>query len=142
MNLFVFDENVPVILYKHVLFYFSSIKWESGVSCSPQVIVEAFDKPKNILFLKVAPEILQAPFNTTVIESNNASLLCQATGNPQPNITWIKVRDNQTLSTSETLHLENLTREDDGAEYKCIAVNSIGSAEVSAVITVHCKYSE
>lgn len=48
--------------------------------------------------------------------------------------------DNKTLSTSETLDLENLTREDDGTEYKCIAVNSIGFAKASAVVSIHCKY--
>lgn len=48
--------------------------------------------------------------------------------------------DNKTLSTSETLHLENLTREDDGTEYKCLVVNSMGSAEASAVVSIHCKY--
>lgn len=48
--------------------------------------------------------------------------------------------DNKALSTSETLHLENLTREDDGTEYKCLVVNSMGSAEASAVVSIYCKY--
>ena len=89
--------------------------------------------------LEVVPEILTAPSNTSVMESNNARLLCHVTGSPQPNITWTKAGDKTTLSTSEMLHLDHLTRVDDGAEYKCTAMNSIGSAEASSVITVHCK---
>ncbi|XP_078379812.1 hemicentin-1-like isoform X12 [Oculina patagonica] len=82
------------------------------------------------------PEILQAPSSTSLLEGNNATLLCRVTGSPLPNITWIKTGDNRTLSTSETLHLENLTRVDDKTEYRCIAKNSIGSAEALAVVTV------
>ncbi|XP_078379808.1 hemicentin-1-like isoform X8 [Oculina patagonica] len=83
------------------------------------------------------PEIVKAPSSTSVIEGNNTTLLCRVTGSPLPNITWIKTGDNRTLSTSETLHLENLTRVDDETEYRCIAKNSIGSAEALAVVTVH-----
>ena len=89
--------------------------------------------------LQVGPEILKAPSSTSVVESNNATLLCRATGSPHPNITWTKAGDNRTLSSSEVLHLENLTRVDDGTEYRCLAINSIGSAEASAVVTIHCK---
>ena len=90
--------------------------------------------------LEDVPEILKAPDSTFVIEGNNATLLCRAAGSPHPNITWIKAGDNRTLSSFETLHLENLTKVDDGTEYRCLAMNSIGSAEASAVVTVHCKY--
>ena len=98
-----------------------------------------FIQTVNIFSLEVVPEILDAPSSTSTIETNNATLLCRATGSPQPNITWTKAGENRTLSTSETLHLDNLTRMDNGAEYKCIAMNSLGSAEASAVVTVHCK---
>ena len=91
-------------------------------------------------YIKDAPEMLVAPSSTTVIEGNNVGLFCNATGNPQPNITWIKAGYNISLSSSETLRLENLTRMDDALGYKCKFMNYLGFVEASAVVTVHCKY--
>ena len=66
------------------------------------------------------------------------TLLCNATGNPQPDITWTIY--GIVLSTSETLYLTNLRREDNGAVYSCIANNSLGFDTVNASITVLCEY--
>ena len=82
---------------------------------------------------------MTAPSTKTVIEGNSAVLFCNATGSPQSNVTWTKTGSNVTLSTSEMLRLVNLTRVDNGAEYKCKFMNNLGSVEASAVVTVHCK---
>ena len=85
-------------------------------------------------------EIQSAPSDQQIVEGNGVVLFCNATGNPQPNITWTKQGNKTVLSTSVNLNLVNLTREDNGAVYKCKVQNSLGSAEVNATITVWCKY--
>ena len=94
-----------------------------------------------IIYLEDVPEIVRSPSTTSVIEGDNTILLCQATGNPQPNLTWTKAGGNKTLSRSERLVLVNLTRADDGTEFKCKVMNYLGFAEASALVTIHCKYS-
>ena len=90
----------------------------------------------------VPPAIDSAPSTYQVIEGNGAILFCNATGNPQPNITWTKQGNNSKLSTSETLNLTKLMREDDGSVYKCTVINEDGSAEAITRVTVFCKLLE
>ena len=85
------------------------------------------------------PGIVSAPLSQQVVEGNGVILFCNATGNPQPNITWTKDGNNSVLSTSESLNLTRLTSEDNGAVYKCKVENVIGSTEGNARITVLCK---
>ena len=41
---------------------------------------------------------------------------------------------------SETLTLPKLTREDDGSVFECTAANYVGLAQVTAQVTVLCKF--
>ena len=79
------------------------------------------------------------PSTSPIIEGGNTTLVCQASGNTQPNITWTKRGSNKTLSYSDELSLSNLTRFDDKTEYKCKAMNYLGFVEASASVTIHCK---
>ena len=79
------------------------------------------------------------PSTSPIVEGGNTTLVCQASGNPQPNITWTKRGSNKTLSYSDELSLSNLTRFDDKTEYKCKAMNYLGFVEASASVTIHCK---
>ena len=88
----------------------------------------------------VPPAIDSAPSAYQVIEGNGASLFCNATGNPQPNITWTKQGNNSKLSTTETLNLTKLMREDDGSVYKCTVMNEVGSTEATTTVTVFCEF--
>ena len=94
----------------------------------------------HVLFCEDAPEIVVAPFNTTTVEGRSAILFCNATGSPKPNVTWSKGGSNTTVSSSEELILDNITRSHSGTKYKCIITNYLGSVEASAIVTVYCKY--
>ena len=75
-----------------------------------------------------------------VVEGGEISLFCNATGIPQPHITWTKKGSDIMLSSSETLNLTRLASEDNGAVYKCKVENNLGSAEANATVTVLCEY--
>ncbi|XP_068686462.1 hemicentin-1-like isoform X2 [Montipora foliosa] len=86
--------------------------------------------------VQYSPEILTAPSAEVVVEGGSLRLFCNATGNPQPIITW-KKQDNMTiLSVSNTLRLTGLTRKDDGSVFSCKAQNDLGSTEANATLTV------
>ncbi len=115
------------------------------VSNFPNIIIIIYSERIVLSFIfgicfKVPPEINYAPPDYEVVEGCGAILFCNATGNPQPNITWTKQGNNSELSTSETLNLTNLTREDDGSVYKCTAANEAGSADATTTIAVFCKF--
>ena len=84
--------------------------------------------------------IITEPASQSVLEGNEVTLFCNATGNPQPNITWTKQENNSVLSTTDTLTLPNLRKGDNGAVYKCKVQNNLGSDESTATITVLCEY--
>ena len=69
------------------------------------------------------------------------NLFCNASGNPQPDITWTKEGESSVLSSSETVKLTNLSSEDNGAVYICKVNNSLGVDEANATITVFCEYT-
>ena len=93
-----------------------------------------------ICFSVVPPEIVTAPSDEEVVEGNSLNLFCNATGNPQPDITWTKERESSVLSSSETLKLTNLSSENNGQVYICRVNNSLGFDEANATITVYCEY--
>ena len=93
-----------------------------------------------IFYFKDLPEIARYPSTSPIIEGGNTTLVCQASGNPQPNITWTKRWSNKTLSYSDGLFLSNVTRFDDKTEYECKAMNYLGFVEASVSVTIHCKW--
>ena len=55
-----------------------------------------------------------------------------------PHQDWTKQGNSSELSTSETLTLSKLTREDDGSVFECTAQNYITSVKAMAALTVLC----
>ena len=75
----------------------------------------------------------------TVLEGRNATVYCNATGNPKPNITWTKDGNPAVLYQGETYGIVNIQRQSAG-DYRCTAWNGVGNRTyAAATITVHCE---
>lgn len=92
---------------------------------------------KLIFFVSDAPSLILTPADKTVIESENVTFYCNATGNPNPNIKWIK--DGKTVELGDMLVIEaNRNR---SGKYLCLAENGLNATvNASANLEVQCKY--
>ena len=81
-----------------------------------------------------------SPASTTVLEGNNVTLHCNATGNPAPNITWTKDGSSTELYQGEAYSIVNIQRQAAG-DYTCTTWNGVGEmTNATATITVHCEF--
>jgi len=85
-----------------------------------------------------APTVTIQQCSTPVTEGDNATLYCNATGNPTPNISWVRASTGEILSSNEILVMEAVKRNESGS-YVCRASNAIGSHNASCAVDVHCK---
>ena len=84
--------------------------------------------------------IQQCP--SPVTEGNNATLLCDATGNPAPHITWIRQTTGDVLSTNGRLVVSSVARSEAG-DYVCHASNGVGSnSSRTCNLNVLCKFTK
>ena len=83
------------------------------------------------------PASIQSIKDQFVIESHNTSLICDASGTPQPTVFWINVASGQRTNSS-VLKFTNINRSEAG-EYRCEASNDCGSAVEAVNLTVHCE---
>ena len=107
-------------------------------------------------FSVVIPSITISPNNELKNQIENITFLCQAVGEPVPDISWyfngvmINVSDNSSkymlmsrslniTTTENTLTVYNVTSSDVGT-YTCNASNFIGSTETSGILTVISKF--
>ena len=90
------------------------------------------------MYLKIAvPASVQSIEDQFVIESHNTSLICNASGIPQPTVFWINVASGQRTNSS-VLEFTNINRSEAG-EYRCEASNDCGSAVEAVNVTVQCE---
>lgn len=96
-------------------------------------------------FLVELPVIVSNLQDTlSVLLNQNFTLSCNATGIPQPNITWYK---DGTVVLSDPPHLRLLgytlaiydTVFGDEGVYRCVVSNSGGTAEDNIIVNVICK---
>ena len=106
----------------------------------------------------VAPEIISAPANTTVVQPDSVTFTCVATGLPRPVVTWffedsegsrIELVSGGDFSIDESMLSQTGEREAqsvltidfiapmDAGLYVCVAENIVDTTEASAVLTVH-----
>lgn len=72
-----------------------------------------------------------------MIEGENRTLTCNASGSPVLTVTWTGVSTGS-QSNGIVHYLTNISRNDAG-EYKCKAINDCGTSSASAFLTVLCK---
>ena len=101
-----------------------------------------------IVCFKIAdkPEITAHPKNVTTTEGDILTLSCNATGNPEPGISWTK--DGSPISRiyrislsddNKQLTITNVNRTESG-EYRCVASNSLGNDTSNAAeVDVECE---
>ena len=105
-----------------------------------------------IVFSTVSPQIIDPPHNLTVVQAEDASFSCLATGRPIPEIVWIRLEDMAQLQSQSGLTIEeqevgdmqrrsNLTiigvQLSDSGAYVCVAMNEVGSIMAYVTLTVH-----
>ena len=83
------------------------------------------------------PTSIQSIEDQFVIESRNTSLICNASGTPQPTAFWINVASGQRTNSS-VLEFTKINRNEAG-EYRCEASNDCGSAVEAVNVTVQCE---
>ena len=75
-----------------------------------------------------------------VNESGNASFQCEAEGNPEPKITWLKQNsslpaDKRVISSRGGVMITDVKSQDEGM-YTCVAGNILGEVASSATLSV------
>ena len=108
-----------------------------------------------IYYFTVIPSIINSINNEVSDQTENVTFLCQAVGEPVPDISWyfngvmINVSDNSSkhiimskslniTTTENTLTVYNVTSSDVGT-YTCDSSNIIGSVTNSGILTVTSK---
>ncbi|KAL9952570.1 hypothetical protein ACROYT_G039840 [Oculina patagonica] len=87
-----------------------------------------------------APSIVALPISLVVNETGAASFQCEAEGNPEPEVTWLKqnsslVADKRVVPSRGGLMITDVTSHDEGT-YTCVARNILGEMTSSATLSV------
>jgi len=97
------------------------------------------------VLLVVLPTIThQETAPITIDEGNTRTLLCVASGNPKPLITWFRDNNNVQEDADNSNFTITRAKRTDAGKYRCVAaVNAPGlatnTAEYTVDVTVRCK---
>ena len=96
-------------------------------------------------YLSDTPLVSVSPEKVTIAEGNKLLLTCNASGEPEPSISWTRIGSSNVLSVSPSLTIVNVSRprtEDNMIQYQCTVSNGVGTPATATVyVTVVCKYS-
>ena len=90
-----------------------------------------------LFFGSAVPSKVYPLENITVVEGENRTLTCNASGS-MLTVTWTEVSTGN-RSNGLIRYLTNISRNDAG-EYKCEAINDCGTSSASTFLTVLCKW--
>ncbi|KAL9952545.1 hypothetical protein ACROYT_G039814 [Oculina patagonica] len=87
-----------------------------------------------------APSVVAPPMSMVVNETDTASFQCEAEGNPEPKVTWLKqnsslLADKRVVASRGGLMITDVTSQDEGT-YTCVARNILGEVTSSATLSV------
>ena len=106
---------------------------QKGQKGDPGPIGKSIEKPK---FVTKFPNVV------TKKESSNLSLVCEANGNPEPEIRWEfgtqKTDSRYTYPLKGAFSLTNINENDQGV-IRCVAKNILGSNMIETKLNVHTK---
>ncbi|XP_026298188.1 basement membrane-specific heparan sulfate proteoglycan core protein isoform X17 [Apis mellifera] len=94
--------------------------------------------PQSLLDIPTAPRTIVIPPSLQVVEGHSAEFRCEASGNPPPQIEWIRVHGpmNPEVIVYNGAWILKAVSKSDAAEYKCIARNNIGVDERTVILYV------
>ena len=96
-------------------------------------------------YLLDTPLVSASPEKVTIVEGNKLLLTCNASGEPEPSMSWTRIGSSSVLSVSPSLTIVNVSRPgtaDNLIQYQCTASNGVGTPATATVyVTVVCKYS-
>ena len=74
----------------------------------------------------------------TLAEGGSVSLKCNASGYPEPTVTWTKLGADEFIISSQWLNFTNISKQETG-EYICNANNTCEKPSSLTTIDVQCK---
>ncbi|XP_044848039.1 igLON family member 5 isoform X2 [Mauremys mutica] len=108
--------------------------WDEGLyTCSFQTQAKPHTA-QVYLIVHVPARITNISSAVTVNEGSDVSLLCMATGKPEPTVTWRQLRDTDGFtSEGEYLEITEINRQQAG-EYECITANDVSVPDSKRVL--------
>ena len=77
----------------------------------------------------------------TVNDTQDVRLVCNARGNPLPEITWSKRHNSSLLNAHDGVLVIKTIKKTDSGEYQCNATNGIGEDAIAIfTVVVNCKF--
>ena len=112
-----------------------------------RIVIEVYSIFFQCDFLLLVPaDITEIRGEQTVHEGSNLQLTCEASGKPEPNITWTKEKTGNQgntglLQEGKVLTIKEISRNDSGT-FNCAAYNGFGEADSQTVhVNVTCEYA-